>query len=131
VIHPLAKQVLKFASVGSVATALHVCTALVLNSGFNVSALTANFYAFIVSSIFSYFGNWLWTFESQGSARDTLPRFVVLNVACFAVNQAIVYTIVEQAHLPLVVALLPVVMIIPVASFWMSKTKIFINLATK
>jgi putative flippase GtrA len=131
VIHPLAKQVLKFASVGSIATAVHVCSALVLNGAFNITALTANFYAFIVASIFSYFGNWLWTFESQGSARDTLPRFVALSVACFAVNQAIVYAVVEQAHLPMVVAMLPVVMIIPVFNFWMGKTRIFVNIATK
>jgi putative flippase GtrA len=125
-IHPLAKQLLKFASVGSVATAMHVCLALVLNGGFNVPALSANFYAFLASSIFSYLGNWRWTFESQGTAKETLPRFVALNLGCFAVNQAIVYAIVEQAHLPMVLAMLPVVAIIPAISFWMSKTKIFV-----
>jgi putative flippase GtrA len=126
VIHPLAKQVLKYASVGSVATALHVCIAVVLNSGFAVSALWANFYAYLCSAIFSYIGNWLWTFDSQGSAAETLPRFIVLNLACFGVNQAIVYAIVEQAHLPMVMAMLPVVAVIPAISFWMSRTRIFV-----
>jgi putative flippase GtrA len=131
VIHPLAKQVLKFASIGSIATAMHVVIALVLNGGFNVPALSANFYAFLVSSVFSYFGNWRWTFDARGSARETVPRFVVLNLVCFGVNQAIVYAIVQQAHLPMVVAMLPVVAIIPVVSFWMSKTKIFVGVPAK
>lgn len=121
------KQITKFASVGVLATGIHVVLALLLNSALGVAPLTANFLAFLCASIFSYFGNWLWTFEKMGTLAKSLPRFAFLNLACFAVNQAIVYSIVVIMKLPLAVAMVPVIVFIPAFSFWLSKSRVFIE----
>ncbi len=123
----LLKQVSKFASVGALATGLHVTVALMLNTVCNVPALTANLMAFLAASVLSYFGNWLWTFEGVGTMSNSLPRFAFLNLACFAVNQSIVYVVVLLMHLPMAVAMVPMVAIIPAFSFWLSRSKVFIS----
>lgn len=123
----LLKQITRFASVGVVATGIHVTIALMLNTVFGLPALSANFFAFLTASTVSYFGNWLWTFEKLGTLSNSLPRFVFLNLGCYAVNHTIVYICVSLMHLPLAVAMLPVVAIIPAFSFWLSKTKIFVT----
>ena len=125
--HGLLKQVAKFATIGAGATALHVASALLFNSYAGFSALQANFLAFLVASAFTFCGNYYWTFSQSGKIAATIPRFVVLSVGCFAVNQTIVYVVTSLAHLPLWVAMIPVVAVIPAFSFWASKTKVFIN----
>ena len=121
------KQVSKFASVGALATGLHVTVALILNTVCNIPALTANLGAFLVASVLSYFGNWLWTFEGVGTIFNSLPRFAFLNLACFAVNQSIVYIVVLLMHLPMVVAMVPIVAIIPALNFWLSRSRVFVS----
>ena len=121
----LLHQLGKFASVGAVATALHVVTALFLNQFLDVAPLRANVVAFMVATIWSYFGNWIWTFEAKSAFQQSAPRFLVMSLGCFAVNQAIVYCVTVLIHLPLWVAMIPVVAVIPAFSFWMSRTRIF------
>ncbi len=123
----LLKQLTKFASVGVLATGIHVVVALFLNATFGIAALTANFLAFLIASIFSYFANWLWTFEKIGTLTQSLPRFAFLNLACFGVNQAIVYCVVVIFKQPLVLAMVPVIAVIPAFSFWLSKSRVFIT----
>jgi putative flippase GtrA len=123
----LLQQATKFASVGVAATLIHVATALLLHNGFGVSALQSNFFAFLVASLFSYFGNWIWTFDKSGTLRKSLPRFIVLSMGCFVINQSIVYGMVETLQLPLWLAMVPVVAVIPIASFWFSKSRVFVN----
>ncbi len=122
----LLKQLTKFASVGVIATGIHVVMALLLNSTFGFAALSANFLAYLIASTFSYFGNWLWTFEKMGTLKQSLPRFAFLNLACFAVNQALVYGVVVILKQPLAVAMVPVIAIIPAFSFWLSKSRVFV-----
>jgi putative flippase GtrA len=125
-VNSLIHQLAKFATVGVVATFIHVASALLLNSVFNLSALQANFGAFIIASVFSYLGNWVWTFKGLSKVATSLPRFIILNLLCFALNQSIVYYVVEVSHLPLWLAMIPVGAVIPAVSFWMSRAKIFV-----
>ena len=118
-------QVTKFATIGSVATALHVASALVFNSLFGFTPLQANFLAFLVASVFTFCGNYFWTFSQSGTALIALPRFAALSLCCFTLNQIIVYAVTALMQLPLWVAMIPVVVIIPAFSFWASKTKVF------
>ena len=125
----LLKQIAKFATVGAGATALHVASALFFNTIAGFSALQSNFLAFILASVFTFCGNYFWTFSQSGKFAATIPRFVALSSACFAVNQTIVYIFTSVMFLPLWVAMIPVVAIIPAFSFWASKTIIFISSA--
>ena len=119
------RQVMKFLTVGGGATAMHVATALALNGLANVPPLWANVLAFLAASGVTYFGNWRWTFDAASPHGLAVPRFMALSLSCFAVNQAIVYAFVEWAGRPLWVAMIPVVLVIPALSFWLSRTWIF------
>jgi putative flippase GtrA len=123
----LLRQAVKFATVGGGATAVHVLTALALNCLVQVAPLRANFMAFLVASFVSYIGNWYWTFDGNSPHVFSVPRFAALSLACFGVNQAIVYGVVELLRQPLWLAMVPVVIIIPAFGFWLSKTKVFSN----
>jgi len=119
------RQVMKFVTVGCGATAVHVLTALTLHSLFQVAPLRANFAAFLTAVCVSYMGNWYWTFDGTSRHAFSAPRFVVVSLSCFAVNQAIVYGVVELLHQPFWLAMVPVVIIIPALGFWLNKTKVF------
>lgn len=122
----LLKQAAKFATVGAGATATHVASALLFNSIIGFTALQSNFLAFLVASTFTYCGNYFWTFSKMGQMGSTILRFIVLSSGCFVVNQTIVYVVTTLMQLPLWIAMIPVVGVIPAFSFWASKTKIFV-----
>ena len=122
----LLRQAVKFATIGGGATLVHVLAALTLNSLAHVAPLRANFLAFLVASCVSYLGNWFWTFDASSHHAFSLPRFAALSLSCFAVNQAIVYGVVEQLGQPLWLAMVPVVVIVPAFGFWLSKTQVFL-----
>ena len=149
--HGLLKQAAKFATIGAGATALHVASALLFHSyaGFSAlqanflaflvasallfnsfagfTALESNFLAFLVASAFTFCGNYFWTFSKAGKFVNTIPRFVVLSSSCFAVNQTIVFLVTHTMHMPLWIAMIPVVAFIPAFSFWVSKTRVFVT----
>jgi putative flippase GtrA len=113
----LATQFLRFATVGGGATLIHLGTALALNGFFGLSPLRANFGGFIAGIAFSYWGHFVWTFDSVSAHRGALPRFVILQFTLFALNQAIVYVATELWGWPFWAALVPVVMIVPLGGF--------------
>jgi putative flippase GtrA len=122
----LLKQIAKFATIGVGATFIHVAAALLFNSFAKFSALQSNFLAFLVASAFTYCGNYFWTFAKTGAVSSTLIRFIFLSLSCFAVNQTIVYIVTSLMQLPLWIAMIPVVAVIPAFSFWVSKKRVFI-----
>ena len=122
----LLRQLMKFVTVGGGATALHVLTALALNSLVQIAPLRANFAAFLVASFVSYMGNWYWTFDGTSRHVFSIPRFAALSLSCFGMNQAIVYGVVELLGQPLWLAMVPVVIVIPAFGFWLSKTQVFL-----
>lgn len=122
----LLKQIAKFATIGVGATVIHVTSALLFNSFAKLSALQSNFLAFLVASAFTFCGNYFWTFAKTGEVSSTLMRFIFLSLSSFAINQSIVYIVTSVLQLPLAVAMIPVVVVIPVFSFWASKTKVFV-----
>ncbi len=119
-------QAAKFAVVGGGATLVHVLAALSYNSLAGVAPLWANFLAFLTAVIMSYTGNWFWTFNGESRHIHALPRFAVLSLTCFALNQSIVYCVVEWLGQPLWLAMAPVVIVVPAFGFWLSRSRVFI-----
>lgn len=113
-------QVARFFCVGAGATIIHVAAA-VLYHRLGLSPLWANFCAFVTAFLPSYAGNLLWTFDGTAMVGQSLRRFLAISIGGFILNQAIVYAITEHAHLPLWVALIPVVMVIPLVGYVLSK----------
>ena len=121
----LLRQIVKFASVGVIATGIHLFAAMTLHYGLGFSPLRANFAAFCVATLWSYFGNWAWTFAGRARVKSSAPRFFAMSLAIFALNQGIVYWMTTVEGLPLAAALIPVVAVIPGVSFWLSRMHIF------
>ncbi len=120
------RQAAKFAAVGGGATLVHVLAALAFNSLAHVAPLRANFLAFLVASSVSYLGNWFWTFDGSSRHAFSLPRFAGLSLSCFALNQAIVFAVVERLGQPLWLAMVPVAAVVPAFGFWLSRTQVFL-----
>jgi putative flippase GtrA len=117
----LGTQFVRFAIVGGAATLVHLGTALTLNAALGLSPLRANFCGFLAAVAFSYWGNFVWTFDAAGAHKAALPKFLALSVALFAINQAIVHVATELWGWPFFAALLPVVMIVPIGGFLASR----------
>jgi putative flippase GtrA len=121
----LAGQVARFASVGVVSTAINVLGALTLNHFAGIAPLTANFLGFLVAVLWSYLGNWAWTFGAKDRVKSSAPKFFLMASITFALNQSIVFWVTKVEGLSLAIAMIPVVAIIPAFSFWLARTHIF------
>jgi putative flippase GtrA len=120
------RQLPKFLAVGGGATAVHVVAALSFNGFAGIPPLWANVMAFFVAAAVSYLGNWFWTFDAGSRHGLAVPRFLALSLSCFAVNQAIVYAVVEWAGRPLWLAMIAVVIVVPAFGFRLSRSWVFL-----
>ena len=124
----LVQQGGKFGVVGLLATATHVGMMIVLVEWFHWRPLTANFGAFSIAFIVSFFGHYRWTFANQaiqdaGSWRRPFARFIVTSLIGLALNSLAVFAIVDVAGLSYVYALAVMVSLVPgvlfvIGKFW-------------
>ena len=121
----VATQAARFFTVGGAATVVHVACALGLHSLFGVAPLIANVFAFLVASAVSYIGNWRWTFGTSGEHAHAVPRFLLIAISAFGVNQFTVFLLVEKLGYPFWIGLIPAVLIVPVVTFWLNWTRVF------
>jgi len=118
-------QFLRFVVVGVASTLTHIAVAIVLNEMLSLSALVANFLAFTTPVLVSYLGNHGWTFSRRGQHSRYLPRFVLVALTGMALNQLIVYGIVDLGGLSYRLALATVVLIVPMFSFALNQMWVF------
>ena len=121
----LKREVVGFLVVGGIATVIHVGAALGVNSLLKVGPLTSNVIGYTCAFTFSYFGNSTATFARSALSLRQFGRFMTVSLAMFGLNQAIVTAGVTLAHLPLRMALIPALAIVPVVSFLISKVWAF------
>ena len=119
-------QAARFSTVGGGATALHIGAAIALNGLTGLSALRSNFAAFLIAVSISYLGNCFWTFGAASRHQRAVPRFLLLSLICFSVNQAIVFGVVTILAQPLWLAMIPVAAIVPAFGFWLNRTWVFV-----
>ena len=115
------KQLLRFGAIGVVSTVVHVIVALILHHLFGVSPLWSNAGAFFTAWMISYAGNWVWTFEANTTHAHSAPRYLVVALGGFALNQLIVFVATTWLNWPFWLALIPVVMIVPSIGFVASR----------
>lgn len=111
----------RFGMVGSVATAVHIATLWLLLSVTSLPVLIANTAAFILAFVFSFAGNYVWTFGAPGPVRKALGRFVVIAVSAFLLNTVCLGMLVEQNLFPPKVAAIVAATLIPVVTFLASR----------
>lgn len=128
--HPLVRlgrQYARFGTVGLAAAATHVAvfTAFIELAG--LVPLVANFIAFCIAALVSFFGHFHWTFRLQTPAgvwqrqRTALPRFFVVALIGLALNSLAVYAVVDLLAWPYPYAVPLMIFAVPLVVFALSK----------
>lgn len=115
------RQINVFAVVGLVATAGNYVAALAAQRYLGLGPLAAGFAGYAASVGVSYFGNALFTFRRPALHGPQFARFMTISLAGLAINLGLVYVGTHAFGRPLWQALIPVVLIVPAATFVMAK----------
>ena len=121
----LPAQFARFAVVGGLATLVHLAVGLGLAEGLGVAPWPANLAAFSTAVFVSYFGNQHWTFGSRNRGLGRLPHFLAIALLGLALNQALVYALVDRLGWRYPAALAVVVTVVPLLSFVLNRTWVF------
>lgn len=115
------REVGLFIVVGVAATACNAIVAIVVQRLFDLAPLVASLIGYLSAVGISYLGNSLLTFRRPVMHGPQFVRFTVISLAGFAINQGVVWFATGRLHWPLAAAEIPVVLIVPPATFLMSK----------
>lgn len=100
----LIDQMLRFAFVGGLATALHYLILIALVNGAGLDVSFASAIGYTLSTLFNYAINRRLTFRSRRSHSIALPRFLWLASFGLAINTATVWLLAERWGLHYLVA---------------------------
>ena len=115
------REVSLFIVVGLAATACNAVVAIAVQRLFGLAPLVASLVGYASAVGISYLGNSLLTFRRPVMHGPQFVRFAVISLAGFAINQTIVWFATAHLRWPLAMAEIPVVLIVPPATFLMSK----------
>ncbi len=118
---PLHRQIATFATVGVIATFVHVVVGVGLNRMAGASPLMANLIAFAAATCVTLFSNSRFTFKGHQDGASSFVKGLITVLIGLALNQLIVLAITGYAALPYEVALIAVVIIVPFATFLLFK----------
>jgi putative flippase GtrA len=111
----LARQFLRFAVVGAIATAVHAAVFSVLVETTPIDPVVATCIAFAVAFVAGFTLNRAWTFGSRASPAAQLPRYLVVQLAGLALNAAIMaFAVHAQRWSPYAGLALAIVLVPPV-----------------
>ncbi len=109
----LLAQLLRFASVGVVATVVHFAVALSLLQLGAVAQL-ANLLGFLIAFAVSFIGHYVWTFRSDAVVTQAVLRFFLLAAGAYCASAVTLFGLerwapgASQLHLIMAVAVIPV-----------------------
>jgi putative flippase GtrA len=110
-------QFFRFASVGLVATVVHVAIVFFLVEWMDVDPVLSSLPAFFTAVSAAFFLNRNWTFSSTQSKNDQFRRYLIVALGGMLLNLVIMYVTVHIAHGPYFVGISLVVAIVPIVSF--------------
>jgi putative flippase GtrA len=125
----LARQYLRFGTVGIAAAAVHITSFVALIEVAGAPPLIANAIAFGIAVLVSFVGHFRWTFaggsgraiQHARSARAALIRFVAVALLGLALNSLAVYLVVDALALPYGLAIVLMVTVVPGVVFTLSR----------
>ena len=118
-------QIMKFGSVGLLATVIHYITAISLFS-FEVSPMWANLFAFLVAFQVSFFGHYRWTFAAKDIRSSTaFQRFACVSLLGFLINETLLFLLLEWTPITPRWALFIVLLTVAGFTFLLSRTWAF------
>lgn len=121
IMRDLRTQIMRFGLVGITATATHIGTVLLLVERGGREPLTANFIAFALAVLVSFWGHYHWTFKTSTPYRSAFPRFFAIAVLGLGLNQTIMFSAVTILTLDYRLGLTAVIMLVPALSFIANK----------
>lgn len=122
---PLFYQIFRFGIVGLLAGILHFLVVVILVQYWFLKPLIANVFALMLSFQLSYWGHRLWTFQNTSTLhREAFPKLLVVQLLNFSANEFLFYLFLIL-DLPYPIALLIVLTILPIFTFFSNKFWVF------
>ena len=90
-------RVIKFLSVGAIATAIQYALLVIQVEVLSVSSVVASFIAYSLSSVVNYLMNYYFTFGSTAKHLQSSAKFVLVAVIGLVVNTVLMYALIEIA----------------------------------
>lgn len=125
-------RIMRFSAVGLLATLVHACVYAALVAMTEVLPLMANAIAFAAAVGMSFFGHAFWTFN-HGMAQQVrrnisrpLGRFLAVSITTLALSNFLVYTVTEGFGLHPLLAIIPMISIVPVSTYLLLKLWVFV-----
>lgn len=115
----------RFLFMGFCATAAYYILGLFFVTLLKLPLLVGNTAAFALSFAVSYFGHSLWTFRTDRTIGETLPKFTLTQLLAFFLNSFIIDTFCRRFNVPYPIAMIVVIIIVPAITFIICKFWIF------
>jgi putative flippase GtrA len=114
------KKVIIFLMVGASAALVHECVVIGLVECFEWRPLIANVAGFLIAFNVSYIGHKNFTFDSNAAHRSSLPKFALVAVWSFLVNQVLFFALLKWTTLAYSVALFIVLISVALLTYVLS-----------
>ncbi len=115
----------RFGMVGITATAVHIIVVSFLLSEIQFPTLLANTLAFLTAFSISFTGNYFWTFQTPGSLRKVMQRFLLISISAFIANTLLLATILSAKWFSPLFSAIVSATLIPVMTFLVSRLWVF------
>jgi putative flippase GtrA len=115
------REVHAFVLVGVLATTCYATVTFAAIQFGHLGSMAAGLIGYLVSVGISYFGNSVFTFRRPAMHGLQFARFATISLAGLAINQGITFVTVHEWGWPKLLAIIPVVLIVPASTFAMSK----------
>jgi len=118
-------QIIRFGSVGSVATVLHVILAMMTREAFNIVPLAANFTGFVGAILFSYIGHARFTFRQTVNQSDQFLRFIIAGLVSLGTSSFLVWILNSVLGIDFGVAMIAVAVVVPMMTYLVLRFWVF------
>ncbi|PAT43532.1 GtrA family protein [Vandammella animalimorsus] len=111
----------RFGTVGALATFVHLLIVWLLLKQTSTPLIIANTLAFLAAFVFSFIGNYIWTFRSPGKARRAMLRFFLIAASAFFINTLVLHALAQSGRFSALSAAMTSASLVPLISFLASK----------
>lgn len=118
-------QLVKYISVGGVSAALETALFWWNLHGLHLVWVAANSLAIIIATLFNFFLNRLWSFQSRGPLPRQLALYLTLFFFNLMMSNLIIYVLADLEHLEILIAKLISIALIVCWNFVIYKVVIF------
>lgn len=120
--YKLSHRLLYFIAIGATSACVHLLVVLNLVTYMNVRPLIANIFAFLIAFNVSYIGHKYLTFSKlQDEKQLSLPHFFMVASSAGVLNEYIYYLLLKYSHLNYMIALIMVLGLVSVYSYFLSR----------